>query len=784
MVKRLPQAAVLLGALAACAAERASWPTPSYRGRQVWPLFGKQNHILPEGGGAYEEPPSARGLSGLSMVKGYACALTPEHRLGLAEYRRGYIANKPEGWDVVKDPASGKPVYAVRIPEERRHKGVYTLRELAGPAYGDFLYDDSWTDGKLWNPQKDAPVLLGFPESRPVYFLPEKLHPDREDFLRWKAAHPNFVGFYAMGEIDSDTGNYVACVTAKPGNRWVQPEPEVRAAMASRFPPPTNSREWFENLKRVWAKEVEFHFGENMFWPLYCNNCSLAHMNAALGAVGLINETSSSCGASFAFSGIYTRGASRQWGIPFAWYCANFYRGFFRDGRENKTSTWCNKWPRDGVFSPSRPAYMGSSISLMHRQQTYGWLIGAAMIEDEGFPMHSVSATNGVPCPSPYADAMERLFVRAGRIDRGASWTPVAFLVPLTESFHRMAHVLDRECGCPENLPAWFLTLVPYNETSDPEGGLHTRRKHGDEGCLFNSPYGDIVDVLVPDAGQDSARFADVLGHYSVAILMGSYRRGELDVAALEAFVRGGGELVISADYVEEGLVPESLSGVGFDGRIASGRDLRDASGKTVEALNGAYSLYRAVRVDAAAAPVLSDENGTPVAFSRGLGEGRVITVAAKRCLPLCHLKPAEPAPADGGKKKKNRAKAAPSGPSIRAGTGELGIVRRILGDAQDRFVPVRVDGDVAWGLSKTGKGWFLWLMNNKGVVKYAGEPAEFDMSKAASVKVDLRSLSGLAPRDAESGEPIPVKDGCFAVKVDPGAMRFVAVEPPAVALR
>ena len=42
---------------------------------------------------------------------------------------------------------------------------------------------------------------------------------------------------------------------------------------------------------------------------------------------------------------------------------------------------------------------------------------------------------------------------------------------------------------------------------------------------------------------------------------------------------------------------------------------------------------------------------------------------------------------------------------AIRGGRGELGLVRHLLRAAQDRLVPVKVDGDVFWGLSRTADG-------------------------------------------------------------------------------
>ena len=106
--------AALLCAASAGAAERGVWPTPSCRGRQVWPLFCKLNHLKGPDGTYTNLPPSARGLENLPMVREYAGALSSDHTLGLGEFRRGYVKGPYGG--VVKNPAKKKPYYCVRIP--------------------------------------------------------------------------------------------------------------------------------------------------------------------------------------------------------------------------------------------------------------------------------------------------------------------------------------------------------------------------------------------------------------------------------------------------------------------------------------------------------------------------------------------------------------------------------------------------------------------------------------------------------------------------------------------
>lgn len=743
------------------------WPNPSFRGRAIWPMFGKRSHRPEHYGPDGKGVPTGRGLEGLTLTQSYATLLSPDVRLGLQEFVRGDMAFDGTGHRTKLKPKKGERfVYAKRVPAESLHGDGYTFGDLLGPDLGNLVYQAEWKDRRLFNPQPGAPLMVTFPESRPAYFLMNGLKPDRADFLRWKASHPGFIGFYAMGEIDSDTGNYVGGLAGN--HRWRPPEEDIRRELERRFPPPRNRREWLDNLRRVWAKMVEFHFGENAFWPLYCNNCSLAHMNAALGAVGLINEVSTSIGAPFAFSGMYTRGAARQFGIPFAWYTANYYYGYRRDGRRSGfgDSGTCNRWPRDGI-DPTKgkrglPQYGGCSESLLERQDAYGWLIGAGLIQEEGWSYYSASATNGIPCPSPYALNFNRLIERSLRIDRGASYTPLAILAPLTESFGRNGYVADPGNGCQLHLPAWLLTLVPTHETSDPEGSLDTRRRHGDEGCFFNSPYGDIADVLVADSGQPSGKLTEALLHYDLAVLAGTYRTNELDRTALEDYVKRGGTLLVTADYVEEGCLPGAFAGVAFDGRrVRSGKVARNRGGVDVAELNGAYDLY--VAVPSTAVPFLTDEEGHVVAFENRLGRGRVLTLAARRGLPRCYT---------GGDKRSLAAAEA----EIRSGRGELGLIRYFLDDLQDRAIPVTVQGDVFWGMSRTAKGWFLWLFNNKGVTKYVEEPAEFDLSKTAKVRIGLRTLSKADVRDADTGERLSASEDVVELTVPPGGMRFVSM--------
>ena len=766
---------ILLSALALCGCQQCesrpgvlvaqpetqAWPAPSFRGKPFWPLFAKLSH-KEEAGGA--DVSSAAGLGDLPLTQEYAsCLNTHSYQVGAAKYRKSKQ----------KDPKTGKLLYAEPIPESERLLGSYTLKQLFGPAFGEFLYTGDWTTRRLWNPQKGSPFILAVSESRPVFLLDGEDRGDKADFAKWCAAHPDFLGFYTMGEIDSDSGNYMKAMTYSAKHATVQGE--MRRDLESRFPLPKDLRYGFIDLiRRCWETEKRFHFGCDRFWPLYCNNHTLAHINASLGAVGLQNEISSSQGSPWTWSGAYTRGASRQWGIPFTWYCATFYRGFRRNAAPgSEPVTGDNRWPRDGKFTKKRPAYCGASLSLTARQKYYGWLIGAAMIQDEPWTMNCSSATNGVSCPSPYAKVFNDVFVRSQKIDRGAPLTPIAFLTPITECMGRGGYVtaakgpdgLDRDAL---NLPAYFFTLQPVHETSGKYPMLMERRRQGDEGCLFNSKFGEIWDVLVADAQQPTEKFASVLGHYPAAFLIGTYRAKELDVAALEKYVQNGGTLFLSADYIEEGIVPASLAGVSFGaGRVTSGATLVDEKGATVEKLSAAYLLHAGEATEGTRV-LLKDENGAAVAYVRQFGKGRVVTTACHRSMPdvfrtTKYTKGAD----DTGYLELRR--------SIIADEAELGLIRYLLDRVQRETIPVSVAGDIQWGVNKTASGYLVWLINNKGIAKYVGEPADVDTSKTATVSLAMRNVKDLSTfvfRDADTGVVVDPS----AVTVAPGDVRFITV--------
>ena len=72
---------------------------------------------------------------------------------------------------------------------------------------------------------------------------------------------------------------------------------------------------------------------------------------------------------------------------------------------------------------------------------------------------------------------------------------------------------------------------------------------------------------------------------------------------------------------------------------------------------------------------------------------------------------------------------------------------------AQAETMPVTVEGDIQWGVNRAKRGWLVWLMNNKGVIHYANEPEEFDLTKTAEVKVTFKPTGRVYTATVKPGE-------------------------------
>jgi hypothetical protein len=100
--------------------------------------------------------------------------------------------------------------------------------------------------------------------------------------------------------------------------------------------------------------------------------------------------------------------------------------------------------------------------------------------------------------------------------------------------------------------------------------------------------------------------------------------------------------------------------------------------------------------------------------------------------------------------------------------------VRRLYDQLAEKFLPVRVEGDVDYYISRTRDGWVIGLINHQGVVKRAVSPAELDESKRQHVRVTPKYGTWEIGKEWVAGEQPVMRDGTFELVVPAGETRIV----------
>ena len=94
----------------------------------------------------------------------------------------------------------------------------------------------------------------------------------------------------------------------------------------------------------------------------------------------------------------------------------------------------------------------------------------------------------------------------------------------------------------------------------------------------------------------------------------------------------------------------------------------------------------------------------------------------------------------------------------------------------RDEFFPIKVQGDVLWGLNKTDGGWWVWCLNNKGVTKFADAFEEIDESAASRIRVELGVAASAHVRELISERDVTVRGGGFDWIVPAGGVAVFEV--------
>ena len=111
------------------------------------------------------------------------------------------------------------------------------------------------------------------------------------------------------------------------------------------------------------------------------------------------------------------------------------------------------------------------------------------------------------------------------------------------------------------------------------------------------------------------------------------------------------------------------------------------------------------------------------------------------------------------------------------AGRKKFPAVERIFRGLERDYFPLAVEGDCLYGMNKTPSGWWLWVFNNKGVVKFADRPHTVDKAFDATVTVSPAHFKPVIARELLSGRRVAVSGGRFTWRVPAGDLAVFELE-------
>jgi hypothetical protein len=599
------------------------------------------------------------------------------------------------------------------------------------------------------DPDPRVPFAVYTSAGRPPFKCMDDFQVDKQVYEKWKREHPNFLGFWTGVEWDNE---YVTPLTSpKSAAEWARKhgcsetaigrmQALLARASASRDGAVEAIRECHAALRRYYFDDPEKMIFLRAAW-------CFDHYALEWGGAMLVSETTNTGPYRHQISMFHARGAARQYGKPWQWYIATYYNGHDKNQQRsvnnepNYLSTTRSATP--GAEENSGPGF-GMSISLSRRDKYLAYLAGASMVQHEDWPRAYCQPQDGNPKEwvlSPHGEAMKEWYGFTQRHpDRGVSYAPVALLVPFNQGMPQWGG--NAWSHFPSQRPdmmidAFMYTAAPFSQNT----------RLGQEGCLANSEFGDIYDVLLPNPPSGPISLA-TLKNYKVAILL-----GKLDVDAplaqrLTEFVRQGGTLIINAQQAAASLPAEFL-GVKRTGKTVAVESPVSSVWGGAATLTEPYD-YEPVEL-CGAEPLWSDSKGGVLASVNRVGQGRVVLTTVDYLVP---------------RKQAN----------MIGTTAKMPLVELLMRQVVKEVLPIAVQGDIEYGLNKVSDGWWVYLINNKGVTKYTTTPEEFNPAATAKVMIDLRSLKVNSARELRADKEIALEQGSRALSIDvgPGDIRIV----------
>lgn len=423
----------------------------------------------------------------------------------------------------------------------------------------------------------------------------------------------------------------------------------------------------------------------------------------------------------------FLRGAARQNGKPFYVQPSQWYGGtvpLFREGEDEFTPHVLDEpkvregISRGGIAIPNG----GHSPSLLARMWYVAWLSGAAVVCPEACQANFFAAEQVESYPVDRRIPLSPIGKRAQAFLRTVQQHP-EIGVPYTP----FTILLDEFCGFngfPLTQPRPWNVLPPTlgdREISLFLDTVYPRSMYLDfmpgvdvereDRRLVDSPHGDSFDSLLSNVGLE------VLKAYPVVICLGDHEFLPATCEKLSQYLQAGGRLFVTHAQAEQ-LGPRW-----------------DELCKT-----GQVEQFGLNKQDVPQ-PIETTRWYTPAHW----GADAATLAARKKAVELL--------------------------PYERRFRDE---VQRIVTGLADRYLPVRVSGEVQFLVNRTRHGWIVGLINNRGVTKENMTPVQVDPSKKQTVSVCLHEGQVTEAQEWCVAGRLPIQGATVTVDVPPGEIRIV----------
>ena len=412
-----------------------------------------------------------------------------------------------------------------------------------------------------FTPAKDAegrsrPFILNYyPRAnvRGRVFLTDKVEVDAAAYAKWRAEHPEFLGFQVTEWVND--ANWVTWKTTMKSLTTGMRRPELRMTtneveavlnsppyVAMREAPKAGDRRRYVNeyLKGEFDRVVEIYYGDVEKLVVLEGLACCDHLVADWGAGMLEIETSRNHNF-WQIQMMFCRGAARQFRRPWMWFIASFFQGYDSKGKLTNKGNLSAKTPDKGI-----------STSAVKRATYLTYLAGASGYRREG-GIETVYFIDegGKRRLSPEGELYDEFWKYTRRNPRGIPYQPVAILSSVYRGYYRSGG--SAWWAFPKTKADEELDVVMDVILERKRNITEPMKRRGVERVMANSKYGDVFDVLAPDCRRTEF-FRRAIGNYAWAVVTGDYERsGEME-RALADYVANGGRLVLNTTHLTDGL--------------------------------------------------------------------------------------------------------------------------------------------------------------------------------------------------------------------------------------